>query len=208
VGKQLALIPGAPDLDVDRTRTVLLVKIRLPPREPPTIGFLPIVEDEFSPVIRSKRVKVSVPRMLRDGDRPQSLGSARMTRKERQFAHWEEWALEAEGVTFGPPATFGDCPTSGPCVRVSCRHHNYLEVDEEKGTVKLNFPHLEPQDLKHPCSIRVAIKAAARVKDRGPRGEVMSHAEVSAKLGLTSERTRQLEAGALRRVKRDRSDLR
>ena len=87
MGKQLALIPGAPPLDADRVRVALAVKRTSTPRELPVIGFLPAIEDEFRTPIRSKRQRVSAPRLLREGDRPQSLGTARPSRKERQSMH-------------------------------------------------------------------------------------------------------------------------
>ena len=111
-------------------------------------------------------------------------------------------------MKFGPPATFGEC-AKGPCVHVGCRHHNYLEINEETGAIKLNFPHLEPQDLEKPCSLREAMRLQeARVKPRGPNGEVATHEEVSAAVGLTSERTRQLEAGALVKIRLSREGRR
>lgn len=204
MGKQLSILgAGAgPEPSVDRARTALAVKPRRT-RELPTIGFLPILEDEFRPAIRSKRIKTSAPRMLRTGDRPQSLGTATLTREERLFKRLDEWNVEGE--TFGPPKTFGECATKGPCIHVGCRHHNYLEVTGN--VVKLNFPHIGPEEMKEPCSLRVAIRAAKRMKPRGPHGEAMSHQEVSEHLGLTAERTRQIEGGVLKQIKEERGDL-
>ncbi len=144
--------------------------------------------------------------MLRTGDRPQRLGTAPLTREERLFKRLDEWNVEGDdGATYGPPKTFGDCPAKGPCVHIGCRHHNYLEVTDN--VVKLNFPHIGPEEMKEPCSLRVALRAAKRVKPRGPNGEAMSHEEVSEHLGLTAERTRQIEGGVLKQIRDERSDL-
>lgn len=113
-------------------------------------------------------------------------------------------SLRKEGK-LGPPSTLGECATKGPCVHVGCRHNNYLEVDGP--FVKLNFPDIEPQDMREPCSLRVAIRVGKR-KPIGPGGEVTSHAEASAFIGLTAERTRQVEAETLKDIKQRRPDLR
>ncbi len=160
---------------------------------------------EMRPAIRSKRKKFSVPRSGREGDRPESLGTGPLTARERSEMLEDLFILEAEGVKVGPPTTLAGCKKTGPCPHVSCRHHNYLEVDGD--IVKVNFPHLGPEELKNPCSLRVAGRAGKR-KPTGPNGEVMSHAEVSKELNLSCERTRQLETVALRKVRRERPDLR
>ena len=202
MSKQLSILGAGPGLAVDHARPALAVKQRRTPRELPTIGFLPILEDEFRPAIRSKRVKTSAPRMLRAGDRPQSLGTATLTREERLFKRLDEWHVEDdEGVTYGPPKTFGECPQTGPCVRVSCRHHNYLEVDGD--IVKLNFPHLEPQDLAEPCSLRVANAGERKQGNTAELGNpVMSCEEVAETLNLTAERARQIEGEAKPKFRR------
>jgi len=68
---------------------------------------------------------------------------------------------------------------------VSCRHHLYLEVDEEGGGIKLNFPDLEVWELPETCALDVA--------DRG--GVTLE--EVGGYLNLTRERVRQLEVRSL-----------
>lgn len=177
---------------------------RSAPKELPVIGFL---FDELAPQIRSKRVKVSAPRELRAGDRPQSLGTARLTRKERQAMRVDEWLLEVEGgVKLGPPPTFGDCPKGGPCVRVGCRHTLLIEIGEPRGRrappVKLNHPGREPGDLKETCSLRVAEAADQRRTTKKSFGEpVMSCEEVAELLNLTPERIRQIETEAKAKLK-------
>ena len=85
-----------------------------------------------------------------------------------------------------------------PCPFVSCQHHLYLDINEHTGSIKFNFPHLEVWELPESCALDVA-----------DRGETILD-EVGAKLNLTRERTRQLEARALRALHeettRDMSD--
>jgi hypothetical protein len=68
-----------------------------------------------------------------------------------------------------------------PCPFVSCRHHLYLDVSPRTGSIKLNFPDLEVEELKHSCSLDVAEAGALGAEELG---EVMN---------LTRERVRQLE---------------
>ena len=39
---------------------------------------------------------------------------------------------------------------------ISCKHHLYLDVNPETGSIKLNFPHLEPWEMLESCSLDVA----------------------------------------------------
>ncbi len=98
------------------------------------------------------------------------------------------------------PRTWGACAgETGPCAFVSCRHHLYLDVNPETGSIKLNFPDLEPEDLEHPCALRLATAGAHHLE------------EVGVRLNLTRERVRQLEEKALvqiRRLGRRLDDLR
>lgn len=77
-----------------------------------------------------------------------------------------------------------------PCPFVSCRHHLYLDVNEEKGSLKLNFPDLEVWELPETCSLDVA--------DRGG----MTLEEVGEIMNLTRERIRQVEVRGLVELKR------
>lgn len=62
----------------------------------------------------------------------------------------------------------------------------------ESGGIKLNFPHLEPDQLIASCSLDVAEKGLARLEDAG------------VLLNLTRERVRQVEVDALRKLGRKR----
>lgn len=77
-----------------------------------------------------------------------------------------------------------------PCPFVSCRYHLYLDVNEEKGSLKLNFPDLEVWELPETCALDVA--------DRGG----MTLEEVGEIMNLTRERIRQVEVRGLLELKR------
>ena len=75
-----------------------------------------------------------------------------------------------------------------PCPFVSCRHHLYLDVNQKRGSLKLNFPDLEVWELPETCALDVA--------DRGG----MTLEEVGEIMNLTRERIRQLEGLGLEKL--------
>lgn len=94
------------------------------------------------------------------------------------------------------PRSRGECQEAArPCPYVSCRYHLYLDVDVDSGSLKVNFPDLEPWELEETCALDVA--------DRG--GVTLE--EVGALIHVTRERTRQIEAQALRRARVRNFDL-
>jgi hypothetical protein len=88
------------------------------------------------------------------------------------------------------PAVRADCQFAArPCPFVSCKHHLYLDVNPETGSIKLNFPDLEVWEMRETCSLDVA--------DRG--GVTLE--EVGEILNLTRERIRQVEVRGLLKLK-------
>ncbi len=78
-----------------------------------------------------------------------------------------------------------------PCPFVSCKHHLYLDVNQETGSIKLNFPDLEPWELKESCALDVADRGGITLEEVG---EIMN---------LTRERIRQVEVRGLLKLKMD-----
>jgi len=76
-----------------------------------------------------------------------------------------------------------------PCPWVACKYHLYLDVNPETGSIKLNFPDLEPWELPHTCSLDVAERGGITLEEVG---EIMN---------LTRERIRQVEVRGLIKLK-------
>jgi hypothetical protein len=72
---------------------------------------------------------------------------------------------------------------------VSCKHHLYLDVNPETGSIKLNFPDKEIWELGETCALDVA--------DRGG----ITLEEVGSIMNLTRERIRQVEARGLLKLR-------
>jgi len=87
-----------------------------------------------------------------------------------------------------------------PCWMVRCRQHLYLEV-KLCGSMRLNHPAVPPERmdlLADTCAQDVADRVEVEGVGRDPK--VLPLEVVGAKLGLTLERARQLEAQALQEV--------
>ena len=76
-----------------------------------------------------------------------------------------------------------------PCPFVTCKHHLYLDVNPDTGSIKLNFPELEVWEMDETCALDVA--------DRGG----ITLEEVGDILNLTRERIRQVEVKGLEHLR-------
>lgn len=86
------------------------------------------------------------------------------------------------------PRTRGECLSEErPCPFVSCKFHLYLDA-LATGTLKLNWPEHEPDQIPQTCVLDVA--------DRG--GSTLE--EVAEVFNMTRERVRQIEEDALRKI--------
>jgi hypothetical protein len=111
---------------------------------------------------------------------------ARATRRERDGAVRRALELESQ---FDRPERRSECAEGPrPCPFVSCKHHLYLDVSPQTGTIKLNFPELEVWELTESCALDVADRGAQPVE------------RTSELLNVTRERIRQIEALALGRL--------
>lgn len=87
------------------------------------------------------------------------------------------------------PKTRSECLCmERPCLFVSCKHHLYLDVNPETGSIKLNFPDLEVWQLSETCALDVASRGGLTLE------------EVGEILNLTRERIRQVEATGLQKL--------
>lgn len=88
------------------------------------------------------------------------------------------------------PKNRADCATGPrPCLFVSCKHHLYLDVNPETGSVKLNFPDKEIWELAETCALDVADKGGITLE------------EVGSIMNLTRERIRQVETRGLLKLR-------
>lgn len=119
------------------------------------------------------------------GEKLQREGTNRRVRAERLLGIRENQPIGFD-LDALRPRTRGECRDQPrPCPWAGCRHHLYLEVNPESGSIKLVFPTKELHELDETCSLDVA--------ERGP-STLEAIGEVT---NLTRERARQIELQAL-----------
>jgi len=137
-------------------------------------------DDEETPSISRK-----VRQKRRERARSKTIAPKRLTKEEIRFRELLPLVEDPDR-----PRTRGECKEDvRPCPYVSCKHHLYLDVNPETGSIKLNFPDLEVWEMAETCSLDVA--------DRGG----ITLEEVGEILNLTRERIRQVEVRGLLKLK-------
>ncbi len=131
-------------------------------------------------------------RNRRTRPRSKTIAMKRMTRAE----------LQAGALMYPPvedverPRTRAECKNEArPCPWVACKHHLYLDINPETGSIKINFPDLEPWEMEHTCAIDVAEQGSKTLE------------EIGAITNLTRERIRQVEVRGLLKL-RGRREIR
>ena len=120
-------------------------------------------------------------RQRRDRPRSKTIAMKRLTREEMR-----QGAALAQHMDYRRPARRSQCAgEERPCPFVSCKHHLYLDVNPETGSIKLNFPHLELWEMAETCALDVAARGGITLEEVG---EIMN---------LTRERIRQVEVRGL-----------
>ena len=114
------------------------------------------------------------------------------------------------------PRTRGECPApaDGPCPWVSCRHHLAIGINQRTGQLVLNplaFADDGEIDLwplyrragATVCSLDLADREPweREQKSKEEVGDHLTLETIGALLGITRERTRQIELVALRKLK-------
>jgi hypothetical protein len=142
------------------------------------------IEDSAEPLPElSRKIRR---RTRRTRPRSKTIAMKRMTRAELRIG-----ALMYPPVEDIPrPQTRADCKQEArPCPWVSCKHHLYLDINPETGSIKINFPDLEPWELQHTCALDVADNGALTLE------------EIGVITNLTRERIRQVEVRGLIKLK-------
>ncbi len=120
----------------------------------------------------------------RDRARSKTIAPKRLTKEELRLSE----LLVLPDVD--RPGSRSECRgNERPCPFVSCKHHLYLDVNPETGSIKLNFPDLEVWEMKETCALDVAERNGITLEEVG---EIMN---------LTRERIRQVEVRGLLKLK-------
>jgi hypothetical protein len=139
--------------------------------------------DDFGDEVPTISRKVT-PRSRERRSRPRSktIALKRLTRAE--LARGAELYPPVDDVE--RPRTRQDCRDAPrPCPWVACKHHLYLDINPRTGSIKINFPDLEPWELAQTCALDVAD------------GGGLTLEEIGLVTNLTRERVRQVEVRGL-----------
>ena len=124
-------------------------------------------------------------RRRRSRPRSKTIAMKRLTREELRVG-----AMMYPPVDIPRPSNRSECTSDvRPCPWVACKHHLYLDVNPETGSIKINFPDLEPWEMKQTCALDVAERGGITLEEVG---EIMN---------LTRERIRQVEVRGLLKLK-------
>lgn len=119
--------------------------------------------------------------------RPKTMSRREMLRERRRRERAGEVIEIAE---YARPRTRAECAQGPrPCLFVACKHHLYLDVNPETGSIKINFPDRNVWELNETCALDVAERGGVTLEDVGDI------------LNLTRERVRQVEVTGLQKLK-------
>ncbi|HEY5948342.1 MAG TPA: sigma factor-like helix-turn-helix DNA-binding protein [Kofleriaceae bacterium] len=151
--------------------------------------------DESAGVPAISRKVAARSRTKRDRPRSKTIALKRLTRAE--LARGAELYPPIEDVDLDRPQTRDDCRDAPrPCPWVACKHHLYLDINPRTGSIKINFPDLEPWELAHTCALDVAD------------GGGLTLEEIGLITNLTRERVRQVEVRGLLTLRSRSNSLR
>jgi hypothetical protein len=144
---------------------------------------VPPVSRKVAPRSRSKRER----------PRARTIALKRLTRAELQRGA----AMYPPVDDVERPRTREDCRDAPrPCPWVACKHHLYLDINPRTGSIKINFPELEPWELAHTCALDVADNGGLTLE------------EIGLITNLTRERVRQVEVRGLLTLRARSNSLR
>jgi hypothetical protein len=179
------------DFEMDRDMDIDIDIDEVPPpsTEEPAADPVPTFAEGTATDIALEDVPATSRKIRRRGRRTRmrsrTIAMKRLTKEEMRLG-----ALMYPPVDEPRPRTREECKDAPrPCPFVSCKHHLYLDVNPETGSIKLNFPDLEVWEMKDTCSLDVADRNGITLEEVG---EIMN---------LTRERIRQVEVRGLLKLK-------
>lgn len=145
------------------------------------------VEVEVKPKDKDGRSRWNRAEARRHGIPPKkTLAVRRITRADLAEGRAELRVLGAD-EPYDRPKTRADCANiTRPCPYVACKYNLFLDVSET-GSIILNFPHLEPDQMTadQSCALDLAERGGMTLED------------IAVVTNLTRERIRQIELRAL-----------
>lgn len=126
----------------------------------------------------------------RPRSRPVTISSSKLSTK-RRFVPIEFLKDSGQDVSMVRPRTRNECSAvPRPCPFISCKYHMYLDVHPKTGSVKLNFPHLAPEEMPPgaSCALDMAERRPVTVQELG------------VLMNLTAERIREMVGAGLLRL--------
>lgn len=121
-----------------------------------------------------------------------TVNMARLSKRALWLARLAVRASDLSLAQTTRPKTRADCENGArPCPFVSCPHHLYLDVNPKTGALKINFPGSDLERLPETCCLDVAARGGSTLQ------------EIAELFGLTRERIRQVEAKALKFLRKD-----
>jgi hypothetical protein len=108
--------------------------------------------------------------------RARTISTKRLPKRELELGRM--LYPEMPGVDYERPKTRGDCERLrgrdengklNACCFVSCRWNLYLDVND-RGSIKLNFPDIEPEDMVVSCALDVASDGPRTLEEVGALG--------------------------------------
>lgn len=150
-------------------------------------------EDAFEDVPAVSRKNAPRVRSKRNRPRSKTIALKRLTREELRRGALANPPVE-DAVRPQTRAECKDMPR--PCPWVACKHHLYLDINPMTGSIKINFPDLEPWELQQTCALDVADNGGLTLE------------EIGLITNLTRERVRQLEVRGLLVLKLNSKTLR
>ncbi|MEZ4273442.1 MAG: hypothetical protein R3C68_19005 [Myxococcota bacterium] len=94
--------------------------------------------------------------------RPKTMSRREMLREQRRR---ERSGDVFEIVEYDRPQNRSECVTGPrPCLYVACKYHLYLDVNPETGSIKINFPGVEPWEMRQTYALDVAERGGVTAK--------------------------------------------